>query len=180
VRYAQTCCCCCCWCGLGLQARVISSWYASSAGAQHLGFAKLWLFDNALGDAAAAALAPLIGGILQCLLAVDSSVDAVGPPSCCCCVVHSIACSLHPALPFRCCMTMSARNITCISQKDVLCVHILHQQALGHHCHPPVHNGEYLPRHRDALQLFLQSAAGSHSFLLAFTNSLVCTPLRSI
>jgi hypothetical protein len=44
-----------------VQARVIASWYSSSAGAQQLGFAKLWLFDNALGDAAAAALAPLIG-----------------------------------------------------------------------------------------------------------------------
>lgn len=43
------------------QARVIASWYASSAGAQRLGFAKLWLFDNSLGDGAAAALAPLIG-----------------------------------------------------------------------------------------------------------------------
>ncbi|WIA16222.1 hypothetical protein OEZ85_012934 [Tetradesmus obliquus] len=43
------------------EARVIASWYASSAGGQRLGFAKLWLFDNSLGDGAAAALAPLIG-----------------------------------------------------------------------------------------------------------------------
>jgi hypothetical protein len=46
---------------------VIASWYASSAGAQRLDFAKLWLFDNALGDAAAAALAPLIGETLYVL-----------------------------------------------------------------------------------------------------------------
>jgi hypothetical protein len=63
------CCCCCCCCCIEPQARVISSWYASSAGAQRLGFAKLWLFDNALGDAAAAALAPLIGKVVRCLRA---------------------------------------------------------------------------------------------------------------
>jgi hypothetical protein len=55
---------------LSPQARVIASWYASSAGAQRLGFAKLWLFDNALGDAAAAALAPLIGKVSNGLLSL--------------------------------------------------------------------------------------------------------------
>lgn len=44
-----------------LQAQQLSSWYSSSPAAQHMSLSKLWLFDNALGDAAAAALAPLIG-----------------------------------------------------------------------------------------------------------------------
>lgn len=46
---------------LDLQAQQLASWYSSSPAAQHLSLCKLWLFDNSLGDSAAAALAPLIG-----------------------------------------------------------------------------------------------------------------------
>ncbi|WIA36417.1 hypothetical protein OEZ86_007728 [Tetradesmus obliquus] len=60
------------------EARVIASWYASSAGAQRLGFAKLWLFDNSLGDGAAAALAPLIGPTTTEIHLSHNQISAAG------------------------------------------------------------------------------------------------------
>ena len=43
------------------EAEMLSIWFARAAPKLRLGVAKLWLFNNVLGDAGATALAPLLG-----------------------------------------------------------------------------------------------------------------------
>jgi hypothetical protein len=47
----------CCFC---TQAQLLSTWFTSSGASSLMTLSKLWLFNNALGDDAAPALATLI------------------------------------------------------------------------------------------------------------------------